>query len=219
MITKFPQPQRPTVSIGSALSLHNGETRMEHNESLAWVRWLFQSVRAQTEALAFQTAAADRASLIADWLKFTDEIFLRVLAPALLRGWQSAQVGDDARLASGDHELHKQLPAATAERSIAAGAILLEQTRGAKYQAALGRLRQRFDKGETTGHLVIVWSAIGALFQMPPLDLLTEYLREEWLVGARNSHHPAEPQGPLSFEALAYRALHEARVMDFRAAV
>lgn len=192
---------------------------MEHAESLAWVRWLFQSVRAQREALVFQSAAMNRSGLIADWLRFTDEIFLRILAPALLSGWQHAQAGDDAKLSSGDHELHNALPAELAERSIAAGIILLEQTRGAKYQGALGRLRQRFDKGETTGHLVIVWSAIAALFQMPPLDLITEYLREEWLVGARDSHHPAEPQGPLSFEALANRALHEARVMDFRDAV
>ncbi len=219
MITKFPQPQRPTAPPDAVLALHTGETRLEHTKNLAWVRWLFQSVRAQREALVFQSAAMDRAGLITDWLRFTNETFLCILAPALLRGWQNAQAGDDAQLASCDHELHKLLPVALAERSIAAGSILLEQTRGAKYQGALGRLRQRFDIGETTGHLVIVWSAIAALFQMPPLDVLTEYLREEWLVGARDSNHPAEPQGPLSFDALAHRALHEARVMDFRDAV
>ncbi|MEI6534127.1 MAG: urease accessory UreF family protein [Verrucomicrobiaceae bacterium] len=201
------------------LALHTGETRLEHDESLAWVRWLFQSVRAQSAALVFQSAAVDRPGLIADWLGFSDEIFLRILAPVLLRGWQNAQAGDDALLAACDHELHKVLPVPLAGRSIAAGEILLEQTRGAKYQGALGRLRQRYEKGETPGHLAVVWSAIAALFQMPPLDLLTEYLREEWLVGARDSLHPSEPQGPLSFEALAHRALHEARMMDFRDAV
>lgn len=216
MITKFPQPQRPSEPTGASLALHSEESRQDHAESLAWVRWLFQSVRAQRKTLLFQSAAVDRAGLIADWLRFTDEFFLRILAPALLRGWQHAQAGDDAQLASGDHELHKLLSVELADRSLAAGCILLEQTRGAKYQGALGRLRQRYDKGETAGHLVIVWSAIAALFQMPPLDLLTEYLREEWLVGARDSNHPAEPQGPLSFEALGHRALHEAQVMDFR---
>ncbi len=216
MITKFPQPQRPVVTSDAALALHTGGARLGHAESLAWVRWLFQSVRAQSEALVFQSTAVDRPGLITDWLRFTDDVFLRILAPALLQGWQNAHAGVDALLVSGDHDLHRQLPEAMAQRSIAAGCILLEQTRGAKYQGALGRLRQRHDQGETTGHLAIVWSAIAALFQMPPLDLLTEYLREEWLVGARNSHHPAEPQGPLSFEALAHRALHGARVMDFR---
>lgn len=184
-------------------------------DGLAWVQWLFQSVRAQRTTLIFQTDAVERVLALVDWQRFTENIFLPVLAPALLRGWRSSQQGDDAALAACDHDLHARLSSAHAERSIAGGAILLDQTRGAKYQAALGRFRVRVEEGTSSGHLAMVWSAVAVLFQIPPLDLLSEYLREEWIVATQHCPHHEVPQGPLSFSGLSHRALHEAGVMGF----
>ncbi len=56
----------------------------------------------------------------------------------------------------------------------------------------------------------MAWSAVAALFQIPPLDLLAEYLREEWIVATQHVPHHEVPQGPLGFSGLAHRALHEA---------
>jgi len=185
----------------------------EDSDDLAWVRWLFQSVRAQRTALVFQSSAVERMLALADWQCFARETFLPVLAPILLRGWRSANAGDDAALAACDLELQAGLASDGAERSSAAGAILLGQTRGAKYQAALGRFRVRVDSGESPGHIAVVWSAVAALFQIPPLDLLSEYLREEWIVATQHCPHHEVPQGPLGFSGLAHRALHEAGLM------
>jgi urease accessory protein UreF len=150
---------------------------------------------------------------LADWQRFAGDIFLPVIAPVLLRGWRSANEGDDAALAACDLELQSRLTSDGAERSIAAGAILLGQTRGAKYQAALGRFRVRVDGGSSPGHLAVAWSAVAALFQIPPLDLLSEYLRQEWIVATQHCPHHEVPQGPLGFSGLAHRALHEAGLM------
>lgn len=214
MSTRFPlRRPRPVSAVPVDLRLHAAVQEAEDADGLAWVRWLFQSVRAQRSALVFQTGAVDRILALADWQRFAGEIFLPVLAPVLLRGWHSANEGEDAALAACDLELHLRLTADTAERSTAAGLILLDQTRGAKHQAALGRFRVRVDSGASPGHLAVAWSAVAALFQMPPLDLLSEYLREEWIVATRQCPHHEVPQGPLGFSGLAHRALHDAGLM------
>ncbi|MCE9519286.1 MAG: hypothetical protein K8R87_07025 [Verrucomicrobia bacterium] len=213
MSTRFPvrRPQ-PASAVPVDIRLHAPLPNAEGAGGLAWVQWLFQSVRAQRTALIFQTDAVERVQALVDWQRFTESIFLPVLAPALLRGWRSAQQGDDAALAVCDKELNSSLPSALAERSIAGGAILLDQTRGAKYQAALGRFRVRVDDGTSPGHLAMVWSAVAVLFQIPPLDLLSEYLREEWIVATQHCPHHEVPQGPLGFLGLSTKALHAAGI-------
>lgn len=214
MSSRFPlrRPQ-PASAVPVDLRLHASVEDAEDANGLAWVRWLFQSVRAQRTALVFQTGAVERVLALVEWQRFAGDIFLPVLAPVLLRGWRSANAGDDAALAACDRELQSRLSSACAERSIVAGAILLGQTRGAKYQAALGRFRVRVDGGESPGHLAVAWSGVAALFQIPPLDLLSEYLREEWIVATQHCPHHEVPQGPLGFSGLAHRALHDAGLM------
>lgn len=204
--------RRPQPAPGppADLRLHAPAADREDADGLAWVQWLFQSVRARRTALVFQTGAIERGPALEDWRDFAESVFLPVIAPALLRGWRSTHQGDDAALAACDLDLQSRLPSGPAERSVAAGAILLGQTRGAKYQAALGRFRVRVDGGESPGHLAVAWSAVAALFQIPPLDLLAEYLREEWIVATQHVPHHEVPQGPLGFSGLAHRALHEA---------
>ena len=216
MSTRFPVRRPQTASAAPVdLRLHAPVDHSEDADGLAWVRWLFQSVRAQRTALVFQTGAVERVVALGEWQRFADDLFLPVIAPALLRGWHAAQQGDDAALAACDLELHSRLPSGRAEHSVAAGSILLGQTRGAKYQAALGRFRVRVDGGESPGHLAAVWSAVAALFQIPPLDLLAEYLREEWVVATQHCPHHEVPQGPVSFSGLSHRALHGAGVLSF----
>lgn len=216
MSTRFPVRRLPSPPLGGPeLRLHAPAAEPVDPDGLGWVGWLFQSIRAQRQALVFKTEAVDRVLALADWNRFAGAIFLPVLAPALLRGWKHAHDGEDAALCVVDRELRATLEAEVAARSTGGGLILLERTRGAKYQAALGRYRARVDLAESPGHLAVVWSAIAALFQLPPLDLLAEYLRQEWLVATAQCPHHEVPQGPLSFSGLAHRALHEAGVLRF----
>lgn len=213
MSMRFPPLRENSAPAERAeLRLHSGKTDGGELDGLEWVRWLFQSVRAQRTALVFQSQAPVRVALLEEWREFVEGVFLPVLAPALLRAWRAAHQGDDEELAACDRALRDGLCAARAERSIAGGSILLERTRGAKFQAALGRYRGRVEGGESPGHLAVVWSAVAALFQLPPLDLLSEYLREEWLTATQHFRHHDDPQGPLGFSALAVRSLHAAGV-------
>lgn len=213
MSIRFPARRSVLQADEGALRLLAGvAVDAEDRSGLPWVIWLFQGVRAQCDALAFRTSALERVAALADWQRFAGEQFLPVLAPALLRAWRAAQAGDDAGLGASDRGLEGALPAAALARVARAGWILLEQTRGAKHQAALGRYRQGVAEGRGPGHLPVVWAAVAALFQLPPLDLLAEYLREEWMVATRHCPHHEVPQGPLSFSGLAHRALHEAGV-------
>jgi hypothetical protein len=209
--------RRSTVALPTPadLRLHESTGEPDPKDGLEWVQWMFQSVRAQRTAIIYQTEAVERPAALAEWRDFAEKIFLPAVAPVLLRGWEAARGGDDNALGSTDVSLHGKLSPSAAERSLTAGAILLGQTRGAKYQAALGRYRLRVDQGEFPGHLAPAWAAVAALFQLPPLDLLAEYLRQEWTVATQHVPHHEVPQGPLGFSGLAHRALHEAGVMGF----
>lgn len=194
------------------LTLHSETTSAEHEESLAWVRWMFQSIRIRCDAIVFVTAATNRSGIISDWQDFSDAVWQPVLAPMLLGAWRAAQAGDVAGLISAGSTTGGPLADDVRERSVAAGELLLRATRGAKYQGVLGQLRQELERLETEAPLGVIWAAVAVLFQLPPADMLTEYLREEWLTALREHPQPHEPQGPLSFSAMAHRALREAGI-------
>lgn len=212
MIARFPRPQPPPNPLGVELALHSEEARAQHEESLAWVRWMFQSIRIRCEAITFHTTATDRAGIIADWQAWSEGLWHSVLAPSLLKAWKAAHAADARTLLAMGDALGGLLPDTARERSAAAGELLLRATHGAKYQGVLGHLRQGLEDRKDDAHLAIVWAAVAVLFQMPPADMLTEYLREEWLTGLREHPLPHEPQGPLSFAAMAQRAQREAGI-------
>lgn len=194
------------------MALHSEVTRAEHEESLAWVRWMFQSIRIRCDAIVFATAATSRSGIIADWQEFSDKVWHPVLAPMLLEAWRDAHGGDVASLIANGNAIGAQLADDARERSAAAGELLLRATHGAKYQGVLGHLRHELGRTQADAPLAVVWAAVAVLFQLPPADMLTEYLREEWLTSLREHPQPHEPQGPLSFAAMAHRALREAGI-------
>lgn len=211
MITPFPAPQRRRRlnPLGWTLVLHTEETDEELEDGLAWVRWLFQSVRIRCQRIVFECSTMDRSVWPQEWGQFAGASFLPTLAPILLQAWRAAAEGNDQDLIKWDRECSVQLAPEAVESSAAAGAILLSKTEGAKYQGALGRFRQSVARGESTGHAATVWAALAAMFQLPPAEVLAEYLRQEWLVGAARSGLSWEPQGPLSFSGLTHQALRQ----------
>jgi len=192
------------------LVLHSEATAAEHEESLAWVRWLFQSIRARCPALVFSSSHVDRLGLLDDWQRYIDQVWLPVLAPPVVEAWRAINIDEaGASLLDFNSALHKSLPPDAATRSVIAGHLLLQNTRGAKYQGKLGKLRHQVEQDNIEVHLAIVWVGVAALFQLPPADMIAEYLREEWLTAIRECSHHADPQGPLSFSALAHRSIRE----------
>ncbi len=210
VIARFPTPPaQPKVNpLGLALALHSEKAEAEHEESLAWVRWMFQSIRIRREAIVFETEARERHGIIEDWQAFAGGMWASALAPTLLAAWKAAEANDVRALLATSEALSGLLPEAARERSAAAGELLLRATQGALHQGVLGRLRHELEQSRAEPHLATVWAAVAVLFQMPPADMLTEYLREEWLTAMREHPQPQEPQGPLSFSAMMHRAMH-----------
>lgn len=194
------------------MALHSETSGAGHEESLAWVRWMFQSIRIRCDAIVFETASTNRSGIIADWQDFSDKVWHPILAPMLLAAWHDAQAGDVASLIAEGCARSGQLTGDARERSVAAGELLLRATHGAKYQGVLGQLRQELGRRQADAPLAVIWAAVSVLFQLPPADMLTEYLREEWLTALREHPQPHEPQGPLSFSAMAHRALRGAGI-------
>lgn len=153
---------------------------------LDWVKWLLSSVRARTEVLMVEDAA---------WDDFVDGVLRETIGPALKFAWQAAQAGDLAGLIAADERLSAQLPAELARRSIQAGAVLLKSTRHARYQAVLGRLREAVGQGSCTGHIAIVWAAVGHFFQLSLTNVIAEYLHLEWDIATRDLEPRAKPTG------------------------
>ena len=219
MIASFPQPKRQPWRPDVDLALYSEVSAAEHEERLAWVRWVFQGVRGRCRTLIFLTESTERVPLLKDWQRYLDQTWLPQLAPALLQSWRAAHEGNDLALIPVTQKLNLEMSLAKCERSLVAGELLLQATQGAKYQGALGRFRQQVAEGKAEPHLPVVWAALAAIFQLPPVDLLAAYLREEWLTAIRDVSHHAEPQGPLSFAALAHRALRQADMIGLQEVV
>jgi len=212
MIKRFPSPLQMPVALPVAVApaLQIADAYSTDDDHLAWVRWLFQSARLRGGSLTFASAETHRSALLKDWEHYTHQLWLPGMAPVILTAWQAAMEGQDEKLwHSGDH-LPERLDAAHLERSVEAGRWLLESTRGAKYQGALGRLRQKIESTGKEPHLPVIWGAVAALFQMPALDMLMAVLAEEWRAGNSACLQHADPQGPLSFSALAAVAMRQA---------
>jgi hypothetical protein len=210
MITRFPTRLQTagSCSAADASSLHVASQFEEVEEGLAWVHWMFQSARLRHGALTFKSKGSGRPAVLADWEQYVRSLWLPVLAPAMLLGWQAALDNRDTALHQLAAELNQSLDPHTAGHSIAAGGWLLNSTLGAKYQGPLGRLRVKVEAGEIEPHLPVVWAAVAALFQLPAPDLLRSVLREEWRAGCPEGLPHAEPQNALSFGALTASALH-----------
>lgn len=217
MIARFPQPNsRPSSPpVVPGLALYDGVSRAEHEESLAWVRWLFQSVRAHGEGITFVTSGnAGRHVMIMDWEAYLSGAWKETVGPALVQAWRAAERDDVEAMLAINRRLHGDLPGDLAVQSLEAGHRLLKGTKGAKYQAVLGHLRMKAEEGGLDVHALVVWAAISVVFQMPVADMVGEYLREEWMTATGRHAHHADPQGLLSFAASAHRTLREAGVHE-----
>lgn len=166
---------------------------------LDWVKWLLGSVRARSERL--MVAGRPRLTALA-WEDFTENLLTDIIGPALKSAWECAQAGDLEGLMALDEALSAQLPPDLARLSAKAGAILLKSTQHARYQAVLGRYREAVAQGRCTGHIGVVWPAVGNFFQLSLANVIAEYLHLEWDIVTRDARWIAKPKDRLSIAAL-----------------
>lgn len=179
----------------------------EWARGLDWVKWLLGSVRARMEELLVETATQPVA---AAWNDFAEGRLRDEIGPALRAAWQAAQAGEVADLIAADASLTALLSPAAGARSIQAGAVLLKSTRHARYQGVLGRLREAVEQGTCSGHIAVVWAAVGHFFQLSLANVIAEYLHLEWDIAVRDEVDQAKPTGRHSIVGLTSQIMHSA---------
>lgn len=190
----------------------------EWARGLDWVKWLLGSVRARTETL---TVEWEGESFEVAWERFSSGLIQEILGPTLKSAWEAAQAGDLVRLMAVDAALSHCLSNDLASRSQRAGAVLLKSTRHARYQGVLGRLRESVARGESPGHLAVIWAAVGHFFQLSLTNVVAEYLRLEWDIAVREVSHLPQPEAgrfsiaELTRQVLCHTGLEQSlRVVD-----
>lgn len=175
-------------------------------QGLDWVRWMLRSVRHRCEGVILERPdfAADLRLL---WRAFVRDRFVPALGGILLDAWRASAAGDIAKLVHLEAEWAWHLTDEELERSIAAGRLLLNSTRGARYQGTLGHLREAVARGEARGLIGVVWPAVAHLFQLTPAALLAEYLRLEWETASRDLWGVHEPRLNFSIPAVVSQVL------------
>ena len=175
---------------------------------LSWVRWLLQSVRSRCEHLHFHPASLRGPDVHTRWGQFGLDHFLPLRGPQITQAWNAAAARNPDALASLDAALDERLSEKAAKRSRLAGAVLLQTTRGARYQGVLGHYRTQVDAGGTPGHFIVVWAGVGNFFQLSLTSVLAEYLHLEWELGTREFSHVAVPEGACCFSSLVRTTLN-----------
>ena len=190
-------------------------------QGLDWVRWMLRSVRHRAEGVVLERPDTG-AEIRPLWRGFVQDRFVPGLGHVLMAAWQACAAGDIPRLIELEAEWAWHLNDDELERSIQAGRVLLNSTKGARYQDTLGHLREAVDAGRARGLIGIVWPAVAHLFQLTPAALLAEYLRLEWETATRDLYGVHEPRLNYSIPAVVSRVLNgestaEPRVLRRRA--
>jgi len=206
---------------GSIVSMDAGVPVKDLAQGLDWVRWMLRSVRHRCPGVVLEQPE-EAAMIRMLWRGFVQERFIGGLGQVLVQAWESAAAGNLARLISYEGEWAWHLTDEELRRSIAAGRLLLNSTRGARYQGTLGHLREAVDAGQAQGLIGVVWPAVAHLFQLTPAALLAEYLRLEWETATRDFRGVHEPRLSFSIPAVVSRVLNagpagEPRVLRRRA--
>lgn len=136
------------------------------------------------------------------WEQFVAGYFLPLIGPHMTQAWNAASARNRDALLALDAALDERLSGAMAKRSLAAGAVLLQTTRGARYQGVLGHYRLEVEAGNAPGHFMVVWAAVGNFFQLSLTNVLAEYLHLEWELGTREFSNVPAPDGASSFSSL-----------------
>lgn len=110
-------------------------------------------------------------------------VFDPILLPAFRAALTHARRGEIRELARIDHELGSKLPPSISEASLRAGRRLVIHG-DLPGDRLLSKLEARIDRGETPGHLAVVFAARCAAFSLPDRIAVGAYLFQELCSGA-----------------------------------
>ena len=202
-------------AVGSIVSMDQAVPVDDLALGLDWVRWMLRSVRHRAEGVVLERPET-REAIRGLWKGFVNDRFVPGLGHVLMGAWEASATGDLPRLIELEAEWAWHLNDEELERSIHAGRVLLNSTKGARYQDTLGHLREAVALGQAKGLIGIVWPAVAHLFQLTPAVLLAEYLRLEWETATRDLHGVHEPRLSWSIPAVVSRVLHSGAAAEPR---
>lgn len=197
------------MAAGSAekiVSIDAETTVQEMTRGLDWVRWLTQSLRQRGSGILLPCLPSTT-TLEVSWRHFCNELFLPQLGSVLLKAWEAAHAGNLIALMEQEKAWLAVLNEEQSARSAQAGTLLMQCLKGARYTGTLSQLRSAVAEGKCAGHIGIVWPTVACLFQLPPVNMMAEYLRLEWETMTRDLPATREPEATLSFAALVQKLM------------
>lgn len=152
---------------------------------------------------------SDKDSVHKLWRAFVTEK-MPALGTLLLDARHAMDARDVVALVRVSNEGAKLFTPEECQRSMEAGELLLKRTRAARYQGALGHLRESIERGECEPHIFVVWPCLASLFQLSAATMLAEYLRLEWETATRDLRGLPQPVGSVAFGKVVERMLNPA---------
>ena len=212
----LPKAAEPRAAL-TLLGQH-GETESQSlgawSRDLHWVCGvLLRSVRRRCDCLHWQVPSdMNAAQLQRQWQVFLAQQW-PIMVAQLRPLWRLAQARDLAGLMAADQAL--AFENGLSQRSLRAGHLAAQGSRGALHLGLLGRLREAIEQGQTPGHWLVVWAAIGSAYSMSWVALFGEALRLEWLMGTRSMPGAASepPQWEQAVSAVAGLEGHELQAL------
>lgn len=192
-----------------AIDRNEGLALQDWSRGLDWVRWLLGDIRGRLPPLSTAPAApSQEADVLSAWHRFSSDLFLPLIGPALRDCWHAALDGRTRDLNRLAADLDRRLPDPCRERSSRAAATLLRGTRHAVFQEVLGKHRAAIADNRCPAHLIPVWAATGVLFQLGLANVCAEYLRLEWAMLSRLCLDLPEVTGDSGIIALTQSIVH-----------
>ncbi len=135
-----------------------------------------------TRTLTFSSGRKDP---VADWNLWCSDIFLPIIAPALLSTIHLAQRGHVREIQQLCTSLDAALAPYIDERSRHAGARLLMDFTAPPGARVLQKLRNLHAREAVSAHFICIYGVRCALFNIPPALAILAVLYAEWQTGTR----------------------------------
>lgn len=147
-------------------------------------------------AVTFQPQSTSEDQFLEDWKSWHKRVFMKCLAPHLVRCHQAICVNQVDEVIEADCALDQVLGEATdgedaLDRSASAGSVLYGTIDGARHVQQIVRFRKAVMEQQIPGHFATVLAVEAALFHVPLMHVLPACLFAEWRGGLANESSPS----------------------------
>lgn len=120
-------------------------------------------------------AASPRNGLLSSWIRWKEELFLPLLAPAFRETFGLGIRGRARELGRLDNELDSVLPPETRKQSVKAASPFFEGKAGMKGHREWQMFESRVAAGDSPGHLPVAFALQCALYHVALVPALSSY--------------------------------------------